>query len=143
MKKTIIFKKPAALLNRRTNYKKLEIWGIAYKLVQDLYPIIDRLPDYEEKNIADQMRRAVTSLPLNIAEGASSRFLKVFNNHLNYAYGSAKELGVLLLLCKNFNYINSDEFEDFYDRLDKLRAKTYKFIKNKESEIAYNQNNHY
>ena len=78
----IVFIKPKPVKNHITNYKNLIVWRRAYQLVLDLYPLIEKLPESETNNIADQIRMAVTSLPLNIAEGASSGFRKVFYNHL-------------------------------------------------------------
>lgn len=124
----IVFIKPKPINNSITDYKKLVVWRNAYQLVLDFYPIIERLPECESKNISDQIRRAVTSLPLNIAEGASSGFRKVFYNHMTYAYSSAKELDVLLMLLRDLKYITLDEYVNLDCKLDKFRTQTYKFM---------------
>jgi len=140
MKRTIIFKKPATIPNKRSNYKNLIVWELAYSLVLRFYGIIDLLPDHESKNIADQMRRAITSLPLNIAEGASSRYKKVFCNHLNYAYGSAREVDVLLMLCHDLNYISLQTFDELNEELEKFKCHIFKLIVKIEKELSQKQN---
>ena len=134
--KEMIMRKPSSLRNRKTNYKNLIVWKLGYNLVLDFYAIAQSLPDYERRNIADQMRRAATSLPLNIAEGASSSFKKVFFSQLNYAYGSAKELEVLLMLCKDFNYITTEKFTELYEKLDKFRCHVYRLMEKIEKELS-------
>ena len=135
MNNTFIFNKPAPIHNRRYNYQNLIVWKLAYNLVLDFYEIINALPDYESKNIADQMRRALTSMPLNIAEGGSSRYKRVFYNHLNYAYSSAKELEVLLMLCHDLKYIDGEHFNKLFDKLEKFKCCTYNLMAKIEQEI--------
>ncbi len=131
----IVFIKPKPIKNQITNYKNLIVWRRAYQLVLDFYPLIEKLPESETNNIADQIRRAVTSLPLNIAEGASSGFRKVFYNHLNYAYGSAKELDVLLMLLRDLKYIDADTYKQRDYDLETFRKQVYKLIKVLEKDL--------
>jgi len=109
--------------------KRLEIWRIAYDLNIKINRVINTFPDYESQNVIHQMRRASTSIPINIAEGATSRFKKVFYSHLNYAFGSAKELETLLLISRDLEYIDEETFSDLHKQLDKLCAKIYGFMK--------------
>jgi len=78
------------------------------------------------------MRRAVTSLPLNIAEGAASKSPKMYLTHLNYAYASAQELTVCLMLCYKLKYIAEEKFKKIFDQTDKFNRASYKFIINLE-----------
>jgi len=78
------------------------------------------------------MRRAVTSLPLNIAEGACSKTKKQYLNHLNYAYASAQELTCALMLCSKVNYLDKESFLKVFDRMDHFNRAIYKFIINLE-----------
>ena len=135
------FKKPATIRNKKTNYKTLIIWKLAHSLVPEIYQIANSLPDYESKNITDQMRRSAVSITLNIAEGASSPFKKIFYSQLNYAYCSAKELEVLIMLCRNLKYIDNNTFSDLYEKLDKLKCHLYKFIIKIERELDNNSKN--
>jgi four helix bundle protein len=123
----------------QTIYQELKVWQYAFDLTLRMYDVIALLPPCESHNIADQMRRAATSLPLNIAEGASTDSAKMFLNHLHYAYSSGQELGVLLMLCFKLNYIDKKMFDERYDELDKFLRSLYKFTVNKERREAQNK----
>lgn len=116
------------------NYKNLEIWNLSYELVLEIYDILKKFPDNESNNIISQMRRAATSIPLNIAEGCTRYSKKSFLQFLNYAYGSGRELEVLLLLSKDLNYININEYNEINNKLDLLNKKVFVFINKVESE---------
>jgi four helix bundle protein len=113
-------------------YQDLRIWKYAFELTTKFYEVIAALPVTESHNLADQMRRAATSLPLNVAEGASSQTSKMFISHLKYAYASAKELEVQLMLCFKLKFIDEPHFVQLHDELDRFMKATYKFTVNLE-----------
>ena len=116
----------------QTNYKELKIWRMAFDLTVSTYDVIAKLPQCESRNIADQMRRTCTAIPLNIAEGASSQTAKQFLSHLRYAYASGQELNVLLMLAFKLGYIDEPLFTERHDALDKCMMALYKFTLNLE-----------
>ena len=118
------------------NYKKLEIYNLSYSLVLDVYKLIDKFPDYEIKNISLQLRRAAVSIPLNIAEGTSRKSKKEFLNFLSYAYGSAKEVEVLLNLSNDLDFIKNKKFNSVNNQLNNLMAKLFLFMRDLESKIS-------
>ena len=117
-------------------YKNIEIWGLSYNFVLDMYALTEKVPESERNNLTSQMRRAATSIPFNIAEGSSRKSTKEFLNFLNYAYGSAKELDVLLSLSKDLKFVNKEEYDVAYKKLDKLMAKLYAFLQNIEKRLG-------
>ena len=117
-------------------HKNIEIWGLSYNFVLDMYALTEKFPESERNNLTSQMRRAATSIPLNIAEGSSRKSTKEFLNFLNYAYGSAKELDVLLSLSKDLKFVNKEEYDVAYKKLDKLMAKLYAFLQNIEKRLG-------
>ena len=52
------------------DYHQLEIWQRAMAYTTDLYRFSAQFPDGERYNLTSQLRKAATSVPLNIAEGA-------------------------------------------------------------------------
>ena len=116
------------------NYEKLEVWRLSYSLTLSMYKLIEKLPESESNNITDQIRRASTSIPLNIAEGTSRVTKNSYLQYLRYAYGSARELQVLLRLCKDLMYIDKLDYEKYYEELDKLSRKLFVFITKIEKE---------
>jgi len=114
-------------------FKNMEIYQLSYNLAIDIHRLLDKFPEKEKDNLISQMRRAVTSIPLNIAEGSVKKSYREFLNFLGYSYGSAKELDVLLSMSKDLKYITEKEYDELFGKLDKLMAKLFGFMKNIES----------
>ena len=51
------------------NYRELVVWQKSMVLVQEVYKMIKLLPKEELFSLSAQLRRAVVSIPSNIAEG--------------------------------------------------------------------------
>ena len=64
------------------------------------YQFAAALPQEEKYNLASQLRRAVTSVPLNIAEGCGTVSNAEFARFLGFAYRSLKEVTTCLELCQ-------------------------------------------
>tara|TARA_R110002049_G_C8753805_1_gene528178 strand:+ start:268 stop:462 length:195 start_codon:yes stop_codon:yes gene_type:complete len=54
-------------------FEKLEVWQLAMDLSNKVYDLIENLPATEPFNLSSQIRRAVTSISLNIAEGSTGQ----------------------------------------------------------------------
>ena len=111
----------------------MEIFKLGYELTIDIHKILKKFPEKEKDNIISQMRRASTSIPINIAEGSVKKSDKEFLNFLSHSYGSAKEVDVLLSMSKDLEYISQKEYDFLFAKLDKLMAKLFGFMKNIES----------
>ncbi len=116
-------------------YKNMEVFQLSYELAIDIHNILDKFPERLQDNVTNQMRRAVTSIALNIAEGSTKKSNKVFLNFMSTAYGSAKELDVLLSMSKDLGYITKEEYERLFKKLDKTMAKLFGFMKHLESKF--------
>jgi hypothetical protein len=55
--------------NRILNFRDLDVWQKSMLLAESCYTVVARLPLSERFGLALQMRRAVVSIPSNIAEG--------------------------------------------------------------------------
>ncbi len=51
-------------------FEILLVWNKALVLVELSYNVNKKLPSYEINGLGDQLRRAVTSIAINIAEGS-------------------------------------------------------------------------
>ncbi|MFP4523423.1 MAG: four helix bundle protein [Candidatus Woesearchaeota archaeon] len=122
-------------------YQNLKIYSQAYAFVLEIYEILPLFPESELRNMYSQLQRASTSIVLNIVEGASNRSNKVFLNHLQYSYGSCKEVFVLLSLAKDLQYLESDIFSSLAGSLDILSAGIFRFMQSIDQEIlSYKKN---
>lgn len=120
------------------DFRKLEIWQKSFDFVLNLYPLIDLLPRVEDGNLISQARRAATSITLNIAEGCSMRSNKVFLHHLNVAYGSAKEMEVILLLMEQ---LYSLDISSLSSDLDLVKKMLFGLMRSVENEILIGKQN--
>lgn len=118
-------------------YKNMEIYKLSYDFVFEIYKLTEDFPQIENNNLTWQMRRAAVSIPINIVEGTTRHSEKAFLNFLTYAYGSAKELDVLLSLSKDLGYVNEKDYSRIYKKLDELMAKLFKFMNNIEKRTPY------
>ena len=113
---------------KRHNFKKLQIWQEAIELVTLNYQFTSTLPDYEKFGLRSQLNRCAVSIPSNISEGTSKKTNKHFTNFLEHSLGSAFEWETQLIICKNLNFISSENFINFEKRIQKLQQKISNFI---------------
>ena len=93
------------------DFKDLFLWQRAMDLVVEVYDLVKKLPKEELFALSDQIRRAVISIPSNIAEGQGRNSSKEFIHFLSIAKGSKAELETQLLLCVRINYLKELEIE--------------------------------
>ena len=72
-------------------HKKLDLWNTAMELAVTIYQVTDSFPREERYSLTDQIRRAVSSVPSNVGEGAGRQTKKEFINYLHMAQGSLSE----------------------------------------------------
>jgi four helix bundle protein len=99
------------------DFRNLNIWKLGIDLVKQIYNVTRSFPNSELYGLTNQMRRASVSLPSNIAEGASRKSNTDFARFLEIALGSAFELETQLILSKELEYLNQEDFEKITDNL--------------------------
>ena len=91
-------------------YEELEVWQAAMQLAERVYALQKRLPKEEVYGLGDQIRRAVVSVPSNIAEGFGRDSTADFIHFLYIARGSLFEVRTQLELARRLGYLQvSDE----------------------------------
>ncbi len=68
-------------------------------------------PSEERFGLVSQLRRAVSSVPTNIAEGSKRRGNQDYARFLNLAEGSLAEAEYLLMLSRDLGYINKEKVQ--------------------------------
>lgn len=105
------------------DYKNIKAYQLADNLTLEIYKITKTFPKEETYGLISQLRRAVVSVPTNIAEGASRQHTKDYTNFLYIARGSLAETEYLLYLSNQLGYLSNKDFEPI-DDLRKNTAKT-------------------
>lgn len=98
------------------SYKELLVWQKSMNLVTNVYNCIKVFPKEEIYGLAGQLRRAVVSVPSNIAEGQGRDSTKEFVHHLSIAYGSLMEVETQLQIAANLNYLNQAEVDKLLEQ---------------------------
>ena len=92
-------------------FEKLNAWQEARKLVVNVYQLLEKFPKTENYALSDQLRRAVVSVPSNIAEGTGRLAIKEQIHFLEIAYASLMELYCQLQIAVDLGYITSEELQ--------------------------------
>ena len=89
-------------------FKNLIVWQKAMELTKKVYGLVKQLPAEERFALGDQLRRAVVSIPSNIAEGNGRSGNKDYAHFLAIARGSLYETITQLELAKELGYVGGD-----------------------------------
>ena len=92
-------------------YRELIVWQKAMDLVPGVYHLVRKLPREELYAMSSQIRRAVISIPANIAEGQARQHPAEFAQHLSIARGSLAELDTLLMATERLGYLQTEDLE--------------------------------
>ena len=101
-------------------YRKLEVYKKAKFLSHEVCQVIRSFPVEERFGLCDQIRRAVMSVPINIAEGFGRFSAKEKAHFIQIAYGSLNEVMCELELSLDENYITKEQLINFEDRIKPL-----------------------
>jgi four helix bundle protein len=85
-------------------YRNLIVWQKAKMLVGLVYAEVKKLPAEERYALGDQIRRAVVSIPSNIAEGNGRASNREYANFLSIARGSLYETMTQLEIAHDLGY---------------------------------------
>lgn len=89
------------------SFQDLKVWQEAHQLVLQVYRETKGFPDTEKFGLVTQMRRAVVSIPANIAEGFKRRGIQDKIRYYNTAEGSLEELKYFFILSRDLDYIQN------------------------------------
>ena len=93
------------------DHKDLIVWQKSMDLLVEVYRLVKKLPREETYALSDQMRRAVVSIPSNIAEGRARSSEKDYIRFLFIARGSRAEVETQLMACLRLNYLSESDVE--------------------------------
>jgi len=87
-------------------FENLRVWQLALEYVDLMYRLADGLPPGEQFNLASQLKRAATSITLNIAEGSTGQSDSEQRRFLSMALRSLIETVACQRLIARRNYIS-------------------------------------
>ena len=117
------------------DYKKYDIWKLSHFLTLEIYKITEGFPKEEVFGLTSQIRRASSSVGINIVEGCGRGSDEDFKRFLRNASGSAFEVEYILLLSKDLSYISEEKFLELSPKAEELKMKISKLILKIEEDI--------
>lgn len=103
---------------KENRFRKLEVYQKAKLLVKNVYLQLQQFPKEEQFALCDQLRRAVISIPSNIAEGMGRTSAKDQAHFLEIAYGSLLETQCQLEIALDLGYLSEASFNMLDDQID-------------------------
>ena len=100
--------------------KDLIVYQKAKQLVIDVYKLLEQFPDSERFALCGQLRRAVVSIPSNIAEGMGRVSNKDQAHFLNIVYASVMEKYAQLDIAHDLGYITDDIFNKLENEVEEV-----------------------
>jgi len=110
------------------DFKELKVWEKSHLLTLKIYEVTSGFPKEEQYGLTSQIRRASTSIGLNIAEGCGRGSNADFKRFLYIALGSACEVEYCLLLALDLHFISNELYNEFYDLINEVKRMLYSFI---------------
>ena len=99
-------------------FENMNAWQEARKLVVAVYQLLDKFPTSEKYALCDQIRRAIVSVPSNLAEGSGRISTKEQLHFYEIAYGSLMESYNQLIIAKDLNYIDEEHLNEIQQQID-------------------------
>jgi four helix bundle protein len=101
----------------------LEVWKEGIAFAAEVYKVTDTFPKTELYGLVSQMRRAVVSIPSNIAEGAARCSRREFAQFLSISGGSLSELDTQVEIAANLGYLTPDQRQNLEERMISISRK--------------------
>lgn len=92
-------------MNKINSYKDLLVWQKGMEIVKLVYAISSHFPKEEMFGLTSQIRRASTSIPLNIAEGYGRSSRLSYRSFIRIARSSNHELETALEIALMLEFV--------------------------------------
>lgn len=115
------------------SYKELLVWQKSFKLVENVYINLRTMPSNESFGLTAQVKRAVVSVPSNIAEDWGRNSQKSFAQFLKIARASLCELETQLLLINKLKLTHIEE--TIFEQITAISKMINALLKKVESTI--------
>jgi four helix bundle protein len=97
--------------------------------VKEAYQLADSLPKKEQFELASQLRRAASSVLLNLAEGSMKKSDAEFNRFLMISVGSISEIVAILDILFDQKYLTPLKHSEFLVKCEDIAKRLYGFSK--------------
>jgi four helix bundle protein len=110
------------------SFRDLAVWQKALTLAEHIYSATEKLPKSEAFGLTAQMRRAVVSIPSNIAEGKGIGG-RAYLKHLRIALGSEAELQTQIELAVRLKMLTKSDAEQLLGETSEVGRMLFSLLK--------------
>ena len=107
---------------KKFDYKGLDVYKESKRLVTMVYALLKQFPREEQYALCDQLRRAVISVPSNVAEGLGRYSAKEQVHFIEIAYGSLREVDCQLDIAFDLGYISDNDIREVQNQISRIGA---------------------
>ena len=104
------------------SYKNLDVYKESKTLVMLVYGLLKQFPKEEQYALCDQLRRAVISVPSNLAEGSGRVSAKDQAHFLEMAFASLQEVECQMDIAHDLDYITQEELYAINTQISRVAA---------------------
>lgn len=109
-------------MGAKYEYKQLDVYKESKTLVKMVYKLLKGFPKEEQYALCDQIRRAVVSVPSNVAEGLGRYSAKEQVHFYEIAYGSLREVDCQMDIACDLGYVEQPDLDELIKQTDKVAA---------------------
>ena len=108
-------------------FESLEVFSLAIEYAEMIYRLTKRFPKEEVFGLTANVRRAATSIAMNIAEGSGRGTRKEFAHFVDVASGSLFETVAAFMIAERLGYVEKTELGEVRPRAETLGRKLSSF----------------
>ncbi len=110
------------------NFKDLQVWHKAHSLAIKIYKLTLLFPADEKFGLISQLRRAASSIAINIAEGCGRGSNAELKRFLDIAMGSASEVEYEILLAHDLEYMDDKCYNEVMAYIEEVKKMLTSYI---------------
>ena len=112
------------------DFRRLQVWQRSRDLAVATERIARSFPRMDRGVVSSQLRRAIISIPANIAEGCGKSSRKESLRFLQIAAGSATEAENHILIAFELGYLGADSRDELLERLNHVQRMLHRLMQN-------------
>jgi len=112
--------------------ENLQIWKDSMTIAKRVYGLTANFPSEELYGLRSQIRRAVVSIPANLAEGLGRGTSREVARFARISLGSLYETDTLLRIAAELDLLSSGAYEKLEARISKLTRQVSRYIRYQE-----------
>lgn len=104
----------------RFRYEELDITSVIQALIKDIYILTEKFPKDERFGLTSQIRRAATSILLNLAEGSARKSTGDYSRFIKISIGSFVEMDAGMKIAVNLGYLQAEAWQIHDDKVKRV-----------------------